>query len=168
MPTKTAFQDRWEDVTRDSLLQGLPYKIETNAHGQLVLSPHTNRHSDVQEQILLLLHEHAPAGHQPPEYAVTTSAGVKTPDNVWMSSERRDRMRATGDPTTLAPEICIEVVSDSNTPEEMAEKRALYVDAGAEEVWMVDVDTGRVRFYDASGPIERSHLAPAFPVQVDV
>jgi len=168
MPTKTALQDRWENVTRDPSLQGLPYKIETNGYGQLVLSPHTNRHSELQERILLLLHEHAPPGHQPPEYAVATSAGVKTPDNVWMSSERRARMRATGDPTTLAPEICIEVVSTSNTPEEMAEKRTLYLNAGAEEVWIVDVDDGQVQFFDASGTIDRSHLAPAFPVQVDV
>lgn len=62
MPTKTALQDRWENVTRDPSLQGLPYKIETNGYGQLVLSPHTNRRSELQERILLLLHEHAPQG----------------------------------------------------------------------------------------------------------
>jgi len=35
----------------------------------------------------------------------------------------------------IAPEICVEVISPRNSPEEMAEKRALYFAAGADEVW---------------------------------
>ena len=40
-----------------------------------------------------------------------------------------------------APEICIEVLSLSNSPAEMNEKRDLYFEAGAHEVWIC----GRVR-----------------------
>jgi Uma2 family endonuclease len=70
-------------------------------------------------------------------------------------------MQETGDPTTLAPEICVEVLSESNTAEEMEEKRAVYFDAGADEVWLVDLD-GQVRFF-GEAEMEESVLAPGMP-----
>jgi Uma2 family endonuclease len=70
-------------------------------------------------------------------------------------------MEETGDPPTLAPEICVEVLSEANTEDEMQEKRYLYRDAGANEVWVVDQER-HVRFF---GEDEREHsaLAPDFP-----
>jgi Uma2 family endonuclease len=79
-----------------------------------------------------------------------------------MSPGRWEEMQATGDPTTLAPEICIEVMSDSNDWEEMREKRRLYVEAGAEEVWVVG-EGGAVWFWDSSGQLDSSEIAPDFP-----
>jgi len=38
-------QARWENVIHDPVLRDLPYKVETNARGQLVVSPHRNVHS---------------------------------------------------------------------------------------------------------------------------
>jgi Uma2 family endonuclease len=70
-------------------------------------------------------------------------------------------MEATGDPTTLAPEICIEVLSESNTAEEMDEKRTLYREAGAQEIWLVELD-GRIRFF-GDDEQEQSQLAPDMP-----
>ncbi len=37
-----------------------------------------------------------------------------------------------------APEICIEVLSRSNSTKEIDEKRHAYLSAGAREVWIVD------------------------------
>ncbi|WP_232798060.1 Uma2 family endonuclease [Salinibacter altiplanensis] len=99
------------------------------------MPPHKNRHSALQEETQNLLRAHAPEGRQPPEFAIATSEGVKAPNVVWYSSERQHEMQKTGDPTTLAPEVCIEVMSASNDWEEMEHKRALYRTAGAEEVW---------------------------------
>jgi len=73
-------------------------------------------------------------------------------------------MEATVDPTTLAPEICIEGMSDANDWAEMEEKRTLYREAGAEEVWIV-TEEGEVRFFD-DGEREASALAPNFPIQI--
>jgi len=70
-------------------------------------------------------------------------------------------MQATGDPTTLAPEICVEVMSGSNDFEEMHEKRRLYREAGAEEVWIVTEDR-EVRFFGTE-QMEHSELAHDFP-----
>lgn len=162
MPTTTTrVQERWTHIIRDPALQDLPYKMETNEQGQIILSPHSNRHSLLQDAIQQLLRRHAPDGSTPPEFAVATPTGVKCPDVAWISPERRKKMEETGDPTTLAPEICVEVLSESNTAEEMDEKRALYREAGAEEVWLVESD-GRVRFF-GDDEQEQSQLAPDMP-----
>ncbi len=168
MPTTTTpakeHQERWQEITRDPLLSELPYKVETNNRGQIVLSPHKNRHSFLQEQVQDLLDEHAPDGHRPPEFAIATHEGVKSPDVVWMSPERRRKMEKTGDPTTLAPEVCVEVLSSSNTEEEIREKRALYLEAGAEEIWVV-TEESEVRFF-AEEELEESGIMPEFPSEL--
>jgi Uma2 family endonuclease len=169
MPTTTTriqeHQERWDEIVRDPSLRDLPYKVETNRRGQIVLSPHRNRHSFLQEHVQALLDDHAPEGYHPPEFAIATPEGVKSPDVVWMSPVRRREMEKTGDPTTLAPEICVEVLSSSNTAEEIREKRALYLEAGAEEVWVVDED-GQVRFFEAEEEMDHSEIAEDVPEQV--
>jgi Uma2 family endonuclease len=164
-------QAHWNALARDPALRDLPYKIETNARGQLLLSPPPkNQHSDRQEAIQDLLRSHAPEGHQPPEYAIATPAGTRAPDVIWASTERKKAMDATGDPTTLAPEICVEVMSPTNTEAEMMEKAALYLRCGAEEVWIVDADGG-IRFFVASEEdvpeeAEASQIAPDAPTRI--
>ena len=165
MPTTlTPQQAQWQEIVRDPALQNLPYKVETNARGQIVLSPHKNRHSRLQKALLTLLDRHAPTGNSFPEYALATPEGVKAPDVVWMSPKREQEMGETGDPTTLAPEICVEIMSSSNTMEEMTEKRALYREIGAAEVWIVDED-GQIRFFD-DDEREASQIAPDCPNEV--
>jgi len=96
-----------------------------------------------------------------PAFALATSQGVKVPDVVWMSDERWEAMQQTGDPSTLASEICVEGLRASNTGDELAEKRALYREVGADEVWLVEPD-GRIRFFRAS-EMDRSEIAPDCP-----
>jgi Uma2 family endonuclease len=157
-------QDRWDELVRDPSLRDLPYKVETNSRGQIVLTPHKAEHSDLQEDIQNLLRTYAPGGRQPPEYPITTSDGVKKADVVWMSSERRAEMRKTGDPPTLAPEICVEVLSPNNRWANIKEKIDLYREAGAEEVWVVDTER-RVRFFGAE-EMEASAFVPDAPKEL--
>jgi Uma2 family endonuclease len=84
---------------------------------------------------------------------------------VWASEDRIGEMRETGDPTMLAPEICVEVMSESNDWEEMREKRRLYVEASAEEVWVVG-EGGAVWFWDSNSQLGSSELASDFPSQL--
>jgi len=163
--TATRHQKRWDEIVRDPALRDLPYKVETNERGQIILSPHQNRHSKQQKAVLDLLDELLAEGETYPEYALATSHGVKAPDVVWMSPEREEAMDATGDPSTLAPEICVEILSASNTEAEMAEKRRIYREAGAEEVWLVSED-GDIRFF-ADDELDRSRLAPEVPPRVE-
>jgi Uma2 family endonuclease len=63
------------------------------------------------------------------------------------------------------PEICIEVLSDSNAEAEMEAKRRLFFEGGAEEVWIVGPG-GELRSFDPAGERERSALAPTFPERI--
>jgi len=165
MPTTTAKeQDRWTEIAADPGLQDLPYTVETNARGQLILSPHANRHSRLQKALLNLLDCHAPDGESFPKYALATSQGIKVADVVWRSPDRAAAMHDTGDPSALAPEICVEVLSESNTVEEMGEKHVLYRETGAEEVWIVEHD-GRIRFFRVE-EIKKSEIARECPLRV--
>ena len=53
-------------------------------------------------------------------------------------------------PLPNAPEICIEVLSPSNTSAEMAGKIEAYLEAGAREVWLVQ-ETGELEIHTADG-----------------
>ena len=165
MPT-TAFkaqkhQERWNEIVRDPVLRDLPYKVEINNRGQIVLSPHTAYHARQQKAVMTHLDTLLPEGEAYQEYPVATAEGTKQVDVMWASEEREREMQETGDPPTLAPEICVEVLSDSNTWAEMEEKRSLYLEAGAEEVWVV-TEGGNVRFF-ADEELEESELVSGFP-----
>jgi Uma2 family endonuclease len=168
MPTTTIEvkeqQERWQEIASDPLLSELPYKVETNHRGQIILSPHKNRHTFQQKAIEKKLDELLSGGEAFQELAIATSGGTKQADVIWASDDRLSEMRETGDPTTLAPEICVEVMSGSNTMDEMHEKRDLYLQAGADEVWIVDRD-GRVQFFGEE-EMESSGLVPDFPERV--
>lgn len=157
----------WHRALHDPQLQDLPFKIETNEYGQLVLSPHKPRHSFLQSKILRLLDRHAPgSGESVIEFSVETPKGVKVPDVVWISEEQRAQIPDDAEASPVMPELCVEVLSESNTDEEMVEKRRLYFDTGAEEVWTCDAD-GRVRFFDTDGERATSALAPSFPASIE-
>ncbi len=161
----TEHQERWGRLCRDPSLNDLPYKVETNSQGQFILTPLSGSRSIRMSEIMQALGEHAPDGSAPPSYALATPEGVKVPDVVWYSRERGRQMQATGDPTTRAPEICVEVMSETNTEAEMQGKRRLYREIGAEEVWTVSVD-GDIRFF-RDDEVEHSQIAPEAPHQIE-
>ena len=100
------------------------------------------------------------------ECPVSTADGVKATDVAWASAET---MRTRGNyacfPT--APEICVEVLSPSNTKPEITEKMALYFDAGAREVWICS-RSGAMAFHRAGEkkPVTSSKLCPGFPAKI--
>ncbi|HEV2130876.1 MAG TPA: Uma2 family endonuclease [Longimicrobiaceae bacterium] len=160
----------WHRALTDPSLRDLPYKVETNEHGQLVLSPHKPRHSLQQARVAALLRELAPAAGLPPgeaatEFAVETSGGIKVPDVVWISNERLAGLPDDAEASPVMPEIVVEVLCRSNTRTEMEEKRRLYFAAGAREVWMCDPE-GRLTFFGAEGEVPASELIPSFPTLV--
>jgi hypothetical protein len=67
---------------------------------------------------------------------------------------------------SIAPEICVEVWSMSNTPEEIEMKRRLYCRQGAVEFWYCD-EKGAMTFFSAAVPLEKSVLCPNFPSQIE-
>lgn len=157
-------QARWNEIVQDPSLRDLPYKVETNSRGQIVLSPHPTSHARRQKAVQKKLDQLLTGGEAFSKWPVATSGGTKQADVIWTSDSRLLEMNETGDPPTLAPEICVEVMSESNDWAEMEAKINLYREAGAEEVWVVEQD-GRVRFL-ADEELERSTLAPDFPTSL--
>jgi Uma2 family endonuclease len=86
-------------------------------------------------------------------------------DVAWIGPEYAARLESQN-PVALerAPEICVEVLSPSNSKPEMEEKRALYFEAGAQEIWICGLD-GKMEFYTADLSAA-SRLCPMFPGQL--
>ena len=158
----------WQRVLEDPHLRDLPYKVETTETGQIILSPHKPEHSFAQTRITDLMRDHATEpGERAVEFAVETRKGVKVPDVVWISQERLDALPDDVEASPFAPEICVEVLSSANTDAQMEEKRRLYFEHGAREVWLCDED-GEMTFYVAvEESVARSLLLPAFPPNIN-
>ena len=156
----------WKEVCEDPHLQDLPYKIETNERGQIVMSPNDLWHGRTQHKLAQHLDERLEGGEVLTEAAIQTTRGTKVADVAWFSEARWEEVKECFD-APVAPEICIEIRSSSNTDEEMKEKRRLYFEAGADEVWVCD-DEGRIAFYDEEGTCDTSGRVPSFPAQIDL
>jgi Uma2 family endonuclease len=154
---------RWAELSGDPRLAKLPDRIETDRHGHILMTPPPGfPHSDRQGQIMALLVQLLPNGRTMPECPVSTADGVKAVDLAWLASGRAE-LRERPLLLTSAPEICIEVFSPSNTQREIDEKRALYFDAGATEVWICNLDGSMSFFVGADRQVSASTLCPAFP-----
>lgn len=165
---QTAFNlQRWSELLSDKELARLPYNIETDRFGRIVMSPPpASDHTKRVAKILRLLHDLVSQGEVLAETALSTTDGVKVMDAAWLSAERAHELDS-GPCLLQAPEICIEVLSPSNSELEMVEKRALYFEAGAAEVWTCGLD-GAITFHlgPSAGPSDRSHLCADFPAHV--
>jgi Uma2 family endonuclease len=158
---------KWQQVCEDKTLADLPYKIELDKYGKLIMSPTHKRRSKLQVKIQRLLLQLMPTGDPLPECAVETAEGIKVPDVAWISTERWASLNPDEASCSKSPEICIEILSPANAAGEMLGtlekpgKRELYFAAGANEFWMCD-EAGRILFYSPSGQLTRSLLCPNF------
>ena len=160
LTTSEALSLRWAEVERDPALRDLPYKIELNLHGKIEMSPANNRHARLQGYIAGEFARQLGHGEVLTECPILTAIGVRVPDVAWASA---DFLATHGETTPFprAPEICVEVLSPSNSDEEVRNKTHAYLAAGAREVWVV-FDDGAVRYFDSNG--ERT--SSAFAVRV--
>ncbi|MEM9478634.1 MAG: Uma2 family endonuclease [Verrucomicrobiota bacterium] len=160
---------RWEEVLADPELAKLEYRVETDRHGQLIMSPPPgNDHSFSQSEIYYLLRTLLPEGKAQVEVPISTRNGVRAADVSWTSEKRWEGIF---DPRAYreAPDICVEVLSPSNTKSEIAEKKMLYFDAGAKEVWICD-GTGKLEFFHEGESVAResSALCAGFPSRLEL
>jgi len=156
----------WQEACNRPELQNLPYKIELDARGRIVMSPSKVSHSALQGEIAALLRLHRNDGKILTECAVQTPQGTKVAAVAWASRETYHKIKDEAE-CSVAPEVCVEILSLSNTEEEIEEKRALYFAAGAREFWLCDQD-GKIACYDRSGAPSRSVLFPDFPPEIDL
>jgi Uma2 family endonuclease len=127
--------------------------------------PPASRHSRRQARIAALFERLLLQGVAFTECAISTADGVKATDVAWLGCQHPEHQQ---DPPvfTRAPEICVEILSPSNTTSEIDEKRALYFDAGATEVWICNLDGSFVFFVSPDNYQSRSVLCPGFPERI--
>ena len=140
----------WADICQDPLLKDLPYKIQTDRWGNIVMSPASNEHGIYQAKIIALMSKLIDIGTIIAECSVQTSQGVKVADAAWATDEFM-RNNKGKNPFDEAPEICVEILSPSNTEMEMEDKKELYFARGAKEFWvcvkMEILNSTRIRVY---------------------
>jgi len=102
----------WSEICEDKLLATLPYRIESDRWGNVVMSPPPrSRHAEYQT------------------------------------------------------EISVEVVSSSNIQAQLEERKRLFFQAGAQEVWLCSLD-GDMTFLGPAGRIPESRFCPGFPKRI--
>ncbi len=148
----------WDEIINNPILQNLPFKIETNRFGQILMSPASNKHGMIQSEVDRKIHARKKSGVTITECSIDTSDGVKVAGVAWASD---DFIKEFGDltPYPKAPEICVEVVSPSNSKEEIEHKVELYLAKGALEVWVVSSNK-EITVYTHTGKIPKSKIVP--------
>ena len=148
--SRAQLRQRWLEMLDDPLLAAIPYKVELNEKGSIEVSPASNRHGIMQAFVTGELGKQRPDGTTITECSVETRIGVRVPDVAWASRDFIAR-HGVANPFPSAPEICVEVLSPSNSTAEMNEKVSAYLEAGAIEVWLVREDGG-VEILTTIGP----------------
>src|SRR5437773_2128923 len=124
---RTAFNlRRWEELLADPELAKIEGRIETDRHGHIIMSPPpAPAHGSFQVRISYLLTDLMPRGRVLSECPISTADGVKAADVAWASP---NSLRELGNRACFpqAPELCVEILSPSNTKAEI-EKRSLSI-----------------------------------------
>jgi Uma2 family endonuclease len=160
---------RWTELLADPEMAKIEGRLETDRYGHVIMSPPpATRHGRFQARIAILLNRCLDGGEVLTECPISTADGVRAADVAWASA---DRIRDLADRACFprSPEICVEVLSPSNTEPEMREKIALYLDAGALEVWVCS-ESGTMRFFQQgkAEPLSTSRICPHFPAHIEL
>jgi Uma2 family endonuclease len=145
---------QWAEVVDNPYFENLPFKIELNRYGKIEMTPASNKRARLLTVMGALLKRKLKKGEVLIECSIQTTEGVKVADVAWCS-KAFIKQHGYETPYTQAPEICVEVVSPFNSKEEMTNKVQLYLQAGAEEVWIA-WENGTVNYYGKAGKLEQS------------
>jgi len=150
----------WYEIINNPFLQNLPFKIEMNKFGQVLMSPASNQHGIIQHRVGSQIERRKKGGVIIIECSIQTSAGVQVAVVAWASDEF---IAEFGNETLYpqAPELCVEIVSHSSSKAEIEFRTDLYLARGAHEVWVVN-ENGQTRFFTHSGELKKSKLVPRF------
>ena len=85
---------------------------------------------------------------------MTPSFGIRVPDVVWMSCDKWEGFDR-DDPVPCVPDLCVEVLLDSDRAQDIDRRVKSYLEGGAIEVIVVGQD-GQVEFWDAEGQRQAS------------
>ncbi|MDR3568937.1 MAG: Uma2 family endonuclease [Syntrophobacteraceae bacterium] len=112
----------WREVVEHPSLKDLPFKIETNEWGKIMMAPASDTHAVCQGIIIRWFNRRERQGMVTPECPVETAKGTKVADVAWRSLAfiKKHGMRNVSLPES--PEVVIEMESPSNCVAELEEK----------------------------------------------
>ena len=151
---------RYRAICEDPAFARVPGKVEIDLWGRALMSPpaapyHGRLQSKLSDKLAGL------GGEKTIEAPIATPLGLFVADLTW-SSQKTPPGSQFDNPLMRAPELCIEVVSPSNSRKELSEKTRGYLAAGAEEVWIIYPRSKRCEVHTQAGLKERSR----FPVDL--
>ncbi len=99
---------------------------------------------------------------------------VRNPDVAFVTAEHLKKIDLDRSPVDGAPALAVEVISPSNTAQDMAKKTQQYLRAGSRFVWLVYPGLRLVEIHSASGvchvqepePLKEDALFPGFSVSL--
>jgi len=142
---------RYEALIDDPLYSSVQGRLELTAWGQIIMTPPADVwHYRLSARLARLLIASL-GGEAFQEGAVACEGfGTIIADVVWCSpgflaAHAHERV------LQRAPEICVEVLSASNSTKEIDDKTRGYLAAGATEVWVVDPEGQRIAIHGPDG-----------------
>ena len=146
---------RYRQLCDDPCFASVPGKIELDVWGRVLMTPPPSAyHGLAQSRLVKLLT--VLGGEVITEAPIVTPLGLFLADLAWLSPAYV-ATHGIKTPLAPAPEICVEVVSPTNSVKELSEKRHAYLASGAEEVWIVYPQSKRIEFHGAQGQLPRSN-----------
>lgn len=144
---------RWRALADDP---SSPDYYELTQFGELIVSPRPmTGHQRVASAVARMITAQC-GGEGVTGVSVLTDRGVRAPDVVWMPSECWVACKGQS-PLEVVPDLCVEVLSPSNTREEIDMKIAAYLRGGAREVIVVGLK-GEIEIFGPQGRRETSAL----------
>jgi Uma2 family endonuclease len=159
--SRAELRERWQQLADDRVVAAIPCKVELNEKGAIEVSPPTVQHALIQGFLSCELAGQRPEGTTLVSCPVETDIGMRVPDVAWASHELWEQQQNESE-FRVAPDLCIEVLSPTNTRIEMTHKTAGYLAAGAKEVWIVGED-GVPEIYTTAGQVPASTLGFELP-----
>ncbi|MEI7868901.1 MAG: Uma2 family endonuclease [Candidatus Methylumidiphilus sp.] len=156
----------WQAICENKIFKDIQYKVETNKWGKIELSPASNEHGIYQAILIEWLVKLGENGRPISECGIQTAQGVKVADVAWGSYAFFGKNKRQN-PYQESPEVVIEILSPSNTRQEMLEKKELYFARGAKEFWVCD-SGGNMTFFNNYQALGESILIKGFPKKVEI
>jgi Uma2 family endonuclease len=160
--TENLMVQTWERLCTTPGFSHPGYTCDVSPDGKVIMSPTFNYHGWYQARLAVLFGQLAPDGQPFVELAVLTDSGLFEVDVAWTRDFRNVREQKYA---SRAPEICVEVESESNTPQELQRKKEALFSAGCSEVWIVRKG-GEIAFHAQGRVLVRSILLPTFPANI--
>jgi Uma2 family endonuclease len=148
---------RWQAMCADPAFDDVIGKVELDEWGDVLMNPPVGKpHGWTATRIAIVLEQFL-RGVTMVEVGIITSLGVRVPDVIWCSDAWLAR-HSENAPLTSAPEICVEIVSPTNSFPELRRKARAYIEAGAMEAWIVSPADRTVEVHAAAGQMESTNF----------